>query len=158
MMTRYMDIADEWNSDMLSGDDLAPWAKELLVKWNSEDPVSQKEQDRNDAVYQIQDNRNPYIDHPEYTDLIWGLPSELSENNFGDLKVWYSKGNIHIESKHVTKGQLRIINLGGMQLANFQINAISISIPFYLNVGFYLLLIETSKQVETYKLVIIENN
>jgi len=158
MMTRYMDIADGWNSDMLSGNDLAPWAKELLVKWNSEDPVSQKEEDRNNAVYQIQDNRNPYIDHPEYTDLIWGLPSELSENNFGDVKVWYSKGNIHIESKHLTKGKLRIINLGGMQLANFQINAISISIPFYLNEGFYLLLIETSKQVETYKLVIIENN
>jgi hypothetical protein len=36
-----------------------------------QDPVSTKEIDRNNDVYMMQGNRNPYIDHPEYVLLIW---------------------------------------------------------------------------------------
>ncbi|RYE16878.1 MAG: ribonuclease, partial [Sphingobacteriales bacterium] len=36
------------------------------------DPVSTKEIDRNNAIYVKQNNRNPYIDHPEYVECIWG--------------------------------------------------------------------------------------
>lgn len=45
---------------------------ETLLTWHSDDPVDDWERDRNDAIYGIQGNRNPYIDHPEYVDLIWG--------------------------------------------------------------------------------------
>jgi endonuclease I len=38
----------------------------MLYRWHLADPVSQKEIDRNNAVYSIQGNRNPYIDHPEW--------------------------------------------------------------------------------------------
>ena len=48
------------------------WAVKLLLKWHSQDPVSQKELDRNEAVYAEQRNRNPFIDHPEMVDYIWG--------------------------------------------------------------------------------------
>lgn len=48
------------------------WTVELLLKWHRQDPVSQKETDRNDAVYAIQKNRNPFIDHPELVEKIWG--------------------------------------------------------------------------------------
>lgn len=51
---------------------LKPWAYDLLLKWSRQDPVSQKEVDRNDAVYKIQNNRNPYIDYPELAEYIWG--------------------------------------------------------------------------------------
>jgi endonuclease I len=44
----------------------------LLMKWHREDPVSQKEIDRNNAVYSIQENRNPFIDYPGLEDYIWG--------------------------------------------------------------------------------------
>lgn len=43
----------------------------MLIKWHTNDPVSQKEIDRNNAVYAIQGNRNPYIDHPEYVNDVW---------------------------------------------------------------------------------------
>ncbi|MBB4805478.1 endonuclease I [Chryseobacterium defluvii] len=43
----------------------------MLKQWNTLDPVSQREIDRNNAVYTIQKNRNPFIDHPEWVDLIW---------------------------------------------------------------------------------------
>ncbi len=44
----------------------------LLLKWNELDPVDSIERTRNDAVYEIQGNRNPFIDHPEYAEAIWG--------------------------------------------------------------------------------------
>lgn len=43
----------------------------LLKKWHVQDPVSQKEIDRNNAVEALQNNRNPYIDYPEWADKIF---------------------------------------------------------------------------------------
>ena len=43
-----------------------------LLSWNELDPVSTKEEERNEAVAYYQGNRNPFIDHPEYADYIWG--------------------------------------------------------------------------------------
>lgn len=43
----------------------------MLKQWNILDPVSQREIDRNNAVYSIQKNRNPFIDNPGWVDLIW---------------------------------------------------------------------------------------
>ncbi len=47
------------------------WYITMLLQWHADDPVSQKEIDRNDDVYGIQGNRNPFIDHPEYANQIW---------------------------------------------------------------------------------------
>lgn len=44
----------------------------LLLAWNAQDPVSAREIARNNAIYARQNNRNPYIDHPEYVNQIWG--------------------------------------------------------------------------------------
>jgi len=48
------------------------WALELLMKWHLQDPVSPKEQARIEAIYNIQGNRNPFIDYPDLADYIWG--------------------------------------------------------------------------------------
>ena len=49
------------------------WYLKTIFKWNNADPVSQKEVDRNNAVYYKsgQNNRNPFIDHPEFVARIW---------------------------------------------------------------------------------------
>ncbi|HOX24390.1 MAG TPA: endonuclease [Candidatus Krumholzibacteria bacterium] len=44
----------------------------VLLLWHEEDPVDQRELARNDVVYQFQHNRNPFIDHPEWVDLLYG--------------------------------------------------------------------------------------
>jgi endonuclease I len=44
----------------------------MLVSWHNQDPVSAREIARNNAIYARQNNRNPFIDHPEYVGLIWG--------------------------------------------------------------------------------------
>ncbi|MFE7507628.1 endonuclease I family protein [Promicromonospora sp. NPDC057488] len=53
----------------------APYHGKLstLLEWNDADPVSAFEANRNDVIYeQFQHNRNPFIDHPEWADAIWG--------------------------------------------------------------------------------------
>ncbi len=51
---------------------LKKWAIDLLLKWHRNDPVSQKEKDRNEAVYKLQSNRNPFIDYTDLAEYIWG--------------------------------------------------------------------------------------
>lgn len=51
---------------------LTPYMRELMLKWHREDPVSEKELLRNNAVYAHQKNRNPFIDYPELVEYIWG--------------------------------------------------------------------------------------
>lgn len=63
---------------MAVGADLKPWAVALLLAWHQQDSVSQKEMDRNEAIYAIQQNRNPFIDHPEYAECIWGTRNCIS--------------------------------------------------------------------------------
>ena len=48
------------------------WTINMLMEWTRLDPVSEKEIKRNEAVYEIQGNRNPFIDHPELAEYIWG--------------------------------------------------------------------------------------
>ncbi len=51
---------------------LKDWAIEMFLEWHRNDPVSQKELDRNEGVYLKQGNRNPFIDHPDMVEHIWG--------------------------------------------------------------------------------------
>ena len=55
------------------------WELEVLKQWHTQDPVSQREIDRNNAAYTYQGNRNPFIDHPEYVALIWGTTTPDTE-------------------------------------------------------------------------------
>lgn len=76
MATRYEDIISNWNSVVLDGSTYpvyTDWHLDMLIRWHEEDPVSQKETDRNNAIYDIQHNRNPFIDHPEYVASVWGI-------------------------------------------------------------------------------------
>lgn len=47
------------------------WYLDMLLSWHNLDPVSQREIDRNNYIYQVQNNRNPFIDHPEWVANIW---------------------------------------------------------------------------------------
>lgn len=48
------------------------FAKNLFLKWHRQDPVSDRERHRNDAVQAIQGNRNPFVDIPDLAEYIWG--------------------------------------------------------------------------------------
>lgn len=58
----------------LTSNTTAPYMGKLstLLLWNSEDPVDDFERNRNDVIYtKYQHNRNPFIDHSEWVNLIF---------------------------------------------------------------------------------------
>ena len=72
MSVRYYSEDSDWGtSNMTNKSEILPWAMTMLLRWSDEDPVSDKEIARNNAVYGYQNNRNPFIDHPEYARMIW---------------------------------------------------------------------------------------
>jgi endonuclease I len=59
-----------------------------LLIWNEQDPVSEWERNRNDIIfYNYQENRNPFIDNPEWAQEIWGSTSGISEFDSKDKKL-----------------------------------------------------------------------
>jgi endonuclease I len=48
----------------------APQSVDVLMQWHTQDPPDAWEKARNEYVYSIQGNRNPFIDHPEYAGVI----------------------------------------------------------------------------------------
>ncbi len=90
MATRYENAIASWQNNgsadaVLDGSSTRvfdEWCLNMFLKWHSEDPVSEKEITRNDAVYAYQKNRNPFIDHPEYVSIIWDyVPNDTVEQD-----------------------------------------------------------------------------
>ncbi len=80
LATRYENLIASWFNNSNASDALVAnafpafksWFVAMLIKWHNQDPVSMKEINRNNAIYSIQGNRNPYIDSPQFVQKIWG--------------------------------------------------------------------------------------
>lgn len=74
MTVCYMDKdLGQTSESMFNGSQLLTWAKNMMVEWHNSDPVSEKEINRNQAIYSsLQRNRNPFIDCPELVDYLFG--------------------------------------------------------------------------------------
>lgn len=97
VVTAYEEQLPLWNSDQVGGSrypGFSDWSLHLMLKWHREDPVSIKEVRRNEVVYRIQKNRNPYIDYPELAEYVWGdfrtTAFESSSLSDSFLKIEYS--------------------------------------------------------------------
>lgn len=89
MFTCYQDLTWEYtwmNYENSTYPTLKPWAVELLLKWHKQDPVSEKEVNRNNAVHAVQGNRNPYIDYPQLADYVWGDSINYTFHLNGDVE------------------------------------------------------------------------
>ncbi|WP_417429541.1 endonuclease [Halpernia sp.] len=75
-VTRYESKLSGFSSGNMLGNTTYPgltsWEKDVLLSWAAQDPVSPSEIERNNAAYVFQKNRNPFIDHPEWVQQIWG--------------------------------------------------------------------------------------
>ncbi|OWK74160.1 endonuclease I [Flavobacteriaceae bacterium JJC] len=95
------------------------WYINLLLKWAAQDPVSQREIDRNNAVYARQHNRNPFIDHPEWINMIWTSTLSSSETAAFDrtLSVYPNpvrNGELHLAGYGLDKiGSVQIYSIDG---------------------------------------------
>ena len=82
---------------------LTKYGVALLMKWHRQDPVSQKEIDRNNGIQQTQGNRNPFIDYPYLAEFIWG--EKAGETlNLSDLITAYDSRFVLGESNGYLKG------------------------------------------------------
>ena len=82
---------------------LTKYGVALLMKWHRQDPVSQKEVDRNNGIQQTQGNRNPFIDYPYLAEYIWG--EKAGETlNLDDLITAYDSRFVLGESNGYLKG------------------------------------------------------
>lgn len=75
-VTRYEPLLSTFSTgNMLGGSKypgLQTWERDVLMAWATQDPVSPTEIERNNASYVFQGNRNPFIDHPEWVQQVWG--------------------------------------------------------------------------------------
>ncbi len=91
MATRYLDknLAQSTGNVMFSYSNsklsLTTYSVNLLLKWHRQDPVSQKEIDRNNAVFGIQENRNPYVDYPYLAEYVWGTQKSVQVDLANDF-------------------------------------------------------------------------
>lgn len=99
MVTAYQEEMSSWRGcgmiDKSAYPSFTNWAKNLLMKWSKGDKVSEKETDRIEAVYNIQKNRNPFIDFPGLEEYIWGewKDSTFSVNNYRNPYEYKSNDN-----------------------------------------------------------------
>ncbi len=95
MVTAYEDYATLWTGNSVNqlNNNTYPvfeqWTVDLLLKWNAQDPLSQKEITRHNEVYKVQGNRNPYIDYPILGEYIWGKFTNLPFDPNGNTTTPY---------------------------------------------------------------------
>lgn len=137
MATRYRSNIPSWTSDMFASNNLTAWAENVLLAWHQMDPVSQKEIDRNNAIYGIQGNRNPYIDHPEWVEYIWGPIAGVNEV-LVESSVYYSNGYLYANSTLQKEACLTIYSCDGALINTVAISA-GESIEFTWSTGIYII-------------------
>ncbi|MFA5283009.1 MAG: endonuclease [Bacilli bacterium] len=106
-----------------------------LLKWNLENPISNTEMTRNEAIANtvvsgsvIQGNRNPFIDHPEYACKIWSNVSEGTRsvcNSYSGLSLKYQNGSSYVSvSDEMTIKTNSTLNVKAY-LSNIETNAVA---------------------------------
>ena len=93
MATCYQDRILNWSGGLMTGTKYQPYAKwffDMLLRWSKNDPVDEIEIERNNAVWQVQNNRNPFVDYPGLEDYVWGdkKTEAFSYSNYSGATVY----------------------------------------------------------------------
>jgi endonuclease I len=131
------------------------WYIDLLLSWNEQDPVSQKEIDRNNAVYQIQHNRNPFVDHPEWVNAIWNPGMNTSDLNKIELNIYPNPAkNVLNISADQKISKVELFDLAGkkIRVESFNSNKISMNLN-HLKSGVYLIKATVDGKVVSQKFI-----
>ena len=133
-----------------------------LLDWHILDPVDDFEVNRNEVIYNYQQNRNPFIDHPELVDYIWG--ENNNQNWSGNLNTYNSELEMNNIYPNPTNGKIylpeifvnnnyEVLDINGKILTTGKINQARI-LNFDLEKGVYFLKIIESNKHSSLKLVI----
>lgn len=86
MITRYESSCGGWGHDVFTKTypGLTTWTLDMMMRWSKQDPVDEREIQRNNAVFEVQGNRNPYVDYPGLEEYTWGtkMDQPFSYDNY----------------------------------------------------------------------------
>ncbi len=167
MATRYENIIAGWANQsaeaaqMLDGSSnkvFNQWALDMLYQWHLQDEVSLKELNRNNDIYNYQNNRNPFVDNPQWVESIWGnVLSKETTQGFYDLVIYpnpSSQSEVYISTSQPVDAIL-VYNYQGQKV--LEINHPPLINNQYtlkdLDNGFYLVNIKNSQSQSTVKLI-----
>ncbi|MEG1904799.1 MAG: endonuclease [Bacteroidales bacterium] len=131
------------------------WVIDQLLDWHRNDPVSEREITRNEAVFKLQGNRNPFIDYQLLAEHIWGNKKEeawyistnaISQNTTSTLKIYSAESNLIIANASVGSA-IFIYDITGKLLIQRIINDQKEIIP--IKSGSYIIRIGS----ETFKMI-----
>ena len=158
-VTRYEISLNGWSYEMFDGSTNKAFNQtflNILYQWHIQDPVSQREIDRNNAIYSAQNNRNPFIDNPNYVVNVW--QSTLSVSDFEQqnaISVYpnpIDDNTLYIESNKAL--QVEIYNVLGKKIIATRIDAIQNKVNVgFLYSGIYLLKLSSDSGSITKKII-----
>ncbi|MCX7697556.1 MAG: endonuclease [Bacteroidales bacterium] len=155
---RYMDRIPSWQSPVYQNGDLASWAEQLFIQWHELDPVSTKERLRNDSVFKIQKNRNPFVDHPEWVYSIWGPTASNMDNSKNSFSFYFdpTSAKIYLTNPEPEKTfHVSIFSQDG-KLIYAGINETIIDLSSF-QYGFYWLIFENSSMKTIEKIIFLRS-
>jgi endonuclease I len=131
------------------------WIIDLLVQWHTQDPVSQKEIDRNNKVYQIQNNRNPFVDHPEWVYTIWAPNMANVEVTKAEITVYPNPAKEKVSlNADQTIEKYEVLNSGGQRILSGTPNSKNVDIQIkHLPKGVYIISTTINGKTSSHKLV-----
>lgn len=98
MATCYEDRCTSWGNVFTSSKypGLVSWTLDMMLRWSAQDPVDSVENARNNAVQEVQGNRNPFVDYPGLEAYVWGAKTDSLFNyeNFDSGIAPHKKRNI----------------------------------------------------------------
>lgn len=166
MSTRYQGDDASWGtSGATNKSSILPWQVDVLLNWHHQDTVSSKEISRNNAIYQIQDNRNPFIDNPQWVDSIWVPTFTFVSSPYRDIYTVNVYPNpvseklfISEKSKNESIKEIRIFNMLGQEVEHIDHQHLQSSTVHILdctswNNGIYYIHITGTAHVNTIKLI-----
>lgn len=145
MFTRYWGSTTSWTSPMIFNGDLAPWARNMLLAWHVQDPVSDKEVARNNRVFTYQQNRNPFIDEPQWAHSIWGVVAGVEElaNELPD--VWSFNNELHVQlPARFASGTLEVLDMAGRSISTVGLRDQRTAVVVDLPPGIYLAVVRSN--------------
>lgn len=128
-----------------------------LLEWHKNDPVDSFEIRRNNVIYSFQHNRNPFIDHPEFVELIWSVITRMESTKDVGIKLYPnpSKHYVNIELLNGTKAKATIFDLDGSVIKSFEMNENYQLSTTEMKSGFYIIQLATDNHTASYKLFIL---
>lgn len=128
-----------------------------LVAWHNQDPVSQREIDRNNAIYARQRNRNPYIDNPSYVAAVWTTALSKVDFDANEFNIYPnpSKGNFSISFKNSNeKYILQVFTVLGQKVFEKEYTNSSSASINNLQKGVYFVKIENGTKSSVKKIIV----